>query len=80
MPYFVYNYIELPESGVKKLTHLATYPDYRAAREHVKQERNRLVDSGDKTITCRLIHATNEVAAAKLVSAPRDDRMIAGDS
>jgi hypothetical protein len=80
MPYLVYNIIEHPESGTKKLTHLETYPDYHAAREHVKEERNRLVDAGDQETICRLIHAKNEVAAAKLLTHPRDDRVIAGDS
>ena len=80
MPYFVYNIIEHSESGVKKVTHLETYPDYRAAREHVKQERDRLVDTGDQKTTCRLIHAKNDVEAEKLLTQPRDDRMIAGDS
>ena len=80
MPYFVYKIIEHSESGVKKLTHLETYPDYRAAREHVKQERDKLVEAGDKETACRLIHAKNDVEAEKLLSQPRDDRMIAGDS
>ena len=80
MPYFVYKIIEHSESGVKKLTHLETYPDYRAAREHVKQERDKLVEAGDKETTCRLIHAKNDVEAEKLLTQPRDDRMIAGDS
>lgn len=80
MPYFVYNIIEHSESGAKKLTYLETYPDYRGARDHVKEERARLTDAGDKETTCRLIHAKNDVAAAKLLSQPRDDRMIAGDS
>lgn len=80
MPYFVYNIVEHPESGVKKLTHIETYPDYRSARERVREERTRLDEAGDKEITCRLIHAKNDVEAAKLLSAPRDDRMIAGDS
>lgn len=80
MPYFVYNIIEDPVSGTKKLTYLNTYPDYRAAREHVKGERDRLVEAEDKETTCRLIHAKNDVEAAKLLAQPRDDRMIAGDS
>ncbi len=80
MPYFVYNIIEHPESGAKKLTYLETYPDYRGAREHVKEERNRLVEAGDKEIICRLVHAKNDVEAARLLTQPRDDRLIAGDS
>lgn len=80
MPYFVYNIVEHPESGAKKLTYLETYPDYRAARVHVREERTRLVDAGDKETICRLIHAKNDVEAARLLTAPRDDRVIAGDS
>ncbi len=80
MPYFVYNIIEHPESGAKKLTYLGTYPDYKGAREHVKEERNRLVEAEDKETICRLVHAKNEVAAARLLTQPRDDRLIAGDS
>ncbi len=80
MPYFVYNIVEHPESGVKKLTYLDSYPDYRAAREHVRKERDRLIDAKDTEVLCRLVHAKNDVAAEKLLSAPRDDRIIAGDS
>lgn len=80
MPYFVYNIVEDPVSGVKKLTYLDTYADYRSAREHVKQERAKLVETEDKETTCRLVHAKNDVEAAKLLTQPRDDRMIAGDS
>lgn len=80
MPYFVYNIVEHPESGVKKLTYLESYPDYRGAREHVRVERERLVESGDKETLCRLVHAKNDVEASKLLTTPRDDRMIAGDS
>ncbi len=80
MPYFVYNIVEHPKSGVKKLTHLNTHPDYRTAREHVREERIRLADAQDTETVCRLIHAKNDVEAAKLLTAPRDDRVIAGDS
>lgn len=80
MPYFVYNIVEHPESGVKKLTYLDGYPDYRTAREHVRAERIRLTEAEDKEIVCRLVHAKNDVEAARLLTAPRDDRVIAGDS
>ena len=80
MPYFGYNIVEHPESGVKKLTYLETYPDYRSAREYVREERTRLAEAGDKEIMCRLVHAKNDVEAAKLLTIPRDDRVIAGDS
>lgn len=80
MPYFVYNIVEHPESGTKKLTYLETYPDYRTAREHVREERDRLIEAEDKETLCRLVHAKNDVEAAKLLTAPRDDRVIAGDS
>ena len=79
MPYFVYWVYEHPESKAKKLTYIDTYPDYRAARERVREER-KVDPESDKEGYCRLIFAKNDVEAEKLLSAPRDERVIGEDS
>ena len=79
MPYFIYNISLHPESGTKILKHVDTLDKYKAAREKVRQERIALVESNSSE-ECRLIFAKNDVEAEKLLSAPRDDRVIAGDS
>lgn len=78
MPYFVYRVYEHPESAIKKLTYLDSYPEYRAARERVREERNS--ETGEESGYCRLIFAKNDVEAEKLLSAPRDERVIGEDS
>ena len=77
MPYFVYRVYEHPESKAKKLTYIESYPDYRGARERVREERNIGVEETEGY--CRLIFAKNSVEAEKLLSAPRDERIIGED-
>lgn len=78
MPYFVYRVYEHPESKIKKLTYIETYADYRGARDRVREERNAETDETEGY--CRLIFAKNDVEAEKLLSAPRDERVIGEDS
>ena len=79
MPYFIYNISLHPESGAKILKHVETLAKYKEARERVRQERVALAKNGSSD-ECRLIFAKNDVEAEKLLSAPRDDRVIAADS
>lgn len=78
MPYFVYRVYEHPESKAKKLTYIEAYPDYRTARERVRAERQ--TEEGETAGYCRLIFAKNDVEAEKLLSAPRDERVIGEDA
>ena len=79
MPYFIYNISLHPVSGAKILKHIDTMPKYKEARERVRQERITLAESGSQE-ECRMVFAKNDVEAEKLLSAPRDDRVIAADS
>lgn len=79
MPYFIYNISLHPESGTKLLKHVETQDKFKEAREKVRQERVALTESGSSE-ECRMVFAKNEVEAEKLLTAPRDDRVIAGDS
>ena len=72
MPYFVYK-IDPP----RQLTHLATLPRYQEARDQVRALR-----AGDPAVgpeVYRLIFATEQAEAERLLSLPRDDRVIGED-
>ena len=77
MPYFVYHITIDPESGVKHLEHLDTFDDYRSARALAREHRACLPPGGDRD--CRLIFAKTEVEAERLLSTPRDERVIGED-
>ena len=74
MPYFVYDIKIHPESGIKHLTHLDTYDNYRSARKRVLEEREKAPERSAEEL--RMIFAKNQVEAEKLLSAPREERVI----
>ncbi len=74
MPYFTYEVITHPESGARLLTHIETYPKYREAKLRVKEERDKHPDRDPQEF--RLVFAKNTVEAEKLLSIPRDERII----
>lgn len=76
MPYFVYRVITL-DNGKKDLEHLSTFTDYKSARAMAREKRAEAgaADNSD----CRLIFAKNEVEAEKLLSTPRDERVVGED-
>lgn len=78
MPYYVYRVVEHPESKANLVTQIAIYPDYRSARERVREERDG--ETAESEGYCRLIHAKSEVEAQRLLTTPRDERVIGEDS
>ncbi len=74
MPYFTYEVVTHPESGARLLTHIETYPKYRDAKMRVKEERDKYPDRDPQEF--RLVFAKNTVEAEKLLSIPRDERVI----
>ncbi len=78
MPYFVY-FIEQPADGSKKvLEHLQTFDDYKSARALARERRAEL-KTQSSTRDCRLIFAKNQIEAEKLLSAPREERVVGED-
>lgn len=77
MPYFVYRVFEHPESKANLLTYLDAYPKYREARERVREERK--VEPAEGEGYCRLIFANNQVEAERILTTPRDARVIGED-
>jgi len=77
MPYFVYHITIHPESGVKTLKYLATFPKYAEAKQLARSERAKLPKDGSQD--CRMILANNQIEAEKLLSQPRDPRVIGED-
>ncbi len=74
MPYFTYEVVSHPESGAKLLTPIETYPKYRDAKMRVKEERDKHPERDPQEF--RLVFAKNTVEAEKLLSIPRDERVI----
>lgn len=70
MPYFVYRI-----KGQRQLEHLETFPKYRDARNYVRETR----ESEGDVDSIRMIFAKNDVEAEKLLSTPRDERVIGED-
>jgi hypothetical protein len=78
MPYFVY-YIEQPENADRKLLeHVETFDDFKTARTLARDRRAELREAGS-TRDCRLIFAKNQTEAEKLLSAPREERVVGED-
>ncbi|MEY6431298.1 hypothetical protein ABC977_02625 [Thioalkalicoccus limnaeus] len=72
MPYYVYK-IDPPAT----LSHLGTQDDYQAAREQVRGLRATL--GTDDQSHYRMIFANHQAEAERLLSLPRDDRIIGED-
>ena len=71
MPYFVYRIQEKP----RKLDHLETFPSYKDAKVYVREQRQQSED----VESIRMIFAHNDIEAEKLLTAPREERVIGED-
>lgn len=72
MPYFIYRIGEK-----RKLEHIGTHKVYREARQIVRDMRK---EAGPESVDgIRMIFAKNEIEAEKLLSTPRDERVIGED-
>lgn len=78
MPYFVYYIAENAETKVKKLDYIDEFDNFKAARGLAREKRSELSQESDFQ-DCRLIFAKNKVEAEKLLSAPREERIIGED-
>jgi len=77
MPYFVFHVTHKPETNSKELKHLETFTDYKTARAFARDSRAETVSNSNEDV--RMIFAKNQVEAEKLMSAPRDERVIGED-
>ena len=71
MPYFVYRIQKKP----RKLDHLETFPSYKEAKIYVREQRQQ----SDDVESVRMIFARNDIEAEKLLTAPREERVIGED-
>ena len=78
MPYFVYYVTHHADSNRKSLEHLETFDHFKAARTLAREKRAALKAEGSAR-DCRLIFAKNQTEAEKLLSAPREERVIGED-
>lgn len=78
MPYFVYYITEIPETKVKKLNYIDDFTNFKEARSLAREKRGELTAESEYQ-DCRLIFAKNKVEAEKLLSAPREERVIGED-
>jgi len=78
MPYFVYYVTQHADSKRKSLEHLETINNFKAARSLAREKRAELKANGSAS-DCRLIFAKNQTEAEKLLSTPRDERVIGED-
>jgi hypothetical protein len=77
MPYFVYYVTTLPDSGKKSLEHVETFDKFKEARTLAREKRAELDAATGRD--CRLIFAKNQTEAEKLLSAPREERVVGED-
>jgi len=78
MPYFVYYVTQHADSNRKSLEHIETFDNFKTARNLAREKRAELQGAGSAR-DCRLIFAKNQVEAEKLLSAPREERVIGED-
>lgn len=78
MPYFVYYVTQHSDSNRKSLEHVETLDNFKAARNLARERRAELKSAGNER-DCRLIFAKNQTEAEKLLSAPREERVIGED-
>jgi hypothetical protein len=78
MPYFVYYVTQHADSNRKSLEHLETLDKFKAARSLAREKRAEL-KAKDSASDCRLIFAKNQTEAEKLLSTPRDERVVGED-
>jgi hypothetical protein len=77
MPYYVYYVTTLADSNQKSLEPIETFDSFKAARNLARERRAEL--AGNEGRDCRLIFAKNQVEAEKLLSAPREERVVGED-
>lgn len=78
MPYFVYYVTINPATNTKKLEYIETHDTFKAARNMARDKRAEIRDA-ENLRDCRMIFAKNQVEAEKLLSAPREERVIGED-
>lgn len=78
MPYFVYYVTVNPANNTKTLEYIDTKDNYREARALARETRAQM-DRNDRNRECRMIFAKTQVEAEKLLSAPREERVIGED-
>lgn len=77
MPYFVYHIATDLDSNQKQLSHVETCDSYKEARSLARSKRAEGGLAANEEI--RMIFAKNQVEAEKLLSAPREERVIGED-
>jgi hypothetical protein len=77
MPYFVYHIVIDGETNKKQLTHLDTFDSYKDARTLARGKRAEGNLAANEEV--RMIFAKNNVEAEKILSAPREERVIGED-
>ena len=77
MPYFVYHIVHNAEANTKALTHVETFDSYKDARALVRSKRAEGTLAANEEV--RMIFAKNTVEAEKILSAPREERVIGED-
>jgi hypothetical protein len=78
MPYFVYFVEQNDANERKQLEHLETCDSFKTARNLAREKRAELQAAGS-TRDCRLIFAKNQAEAEKLLSTPREERVVGED-
>lgn len=78
MPYFVYLIDQQTGAERKLLEHLDTFDSFKKARALARQKRAELKENGGLR-DCRLIFAKNQTEAERLLSAPREERVVGED-
>ena len=78
MPYFVYYVTINPSNNTKTLEHVDTKETFKEAR-NLARERRAEIDRSNGLRDCRMIYAKNDVEAEKLLSAPREERVVGED-
>jgi F0F1-type ATP synthase membrane subunit b/b' len=77
MPYFIYYVTTNPANNTKSLEYIDTQEKYKEARALAREKRSEM--EAGATRECRMIFAKNKVEAEKLLSAPREERIIGED-
>ena len=78
MPYFIYYVTTNPATNAKSLEFIDKLDNYKQARSLAREKRAEM-EAGNANHECRMIFAKNEVEAEKLLSAPREERVIGED-
>jgi len=72
MPYYVYRI-----GPAQDLEQLAVFPNYKDARALIRSRRQEMEPGTEFTV--RIMFAKDEIEAEKLLTAPRDERVIGED-